>query len=112
MTDFGAGPKLTQDLDWEVTTTGDIESVDGVDELQKDLALFSLINLEQFSGRRLRPRLKSRVVPQVNEILLNDPRIDEVFSVDVKFLQGEDELEIVADVLSNNEEQELVFNLE
>jgi len=37
-TDYGAGIELTQDLDLRIDSTGDISSVDGVDELEKDLA--------------------------------------------------------------------------
>jgi len=43
-TDYGAGIELTQDLDLRIDSTGDISSVDGVDELEKDLA-FQLIRV-------------------------------------------------------------------
>jgi len=38
MADFGSGPTLDENLDFTITTTGDIETGSGDDELAKDLA--------------------------------------------------------------------------
>jgi hypothetical protein len=111
MTDFGAGPYLTKDLDFEITTTGDIRTTSGVAELEKDIALQSLINLRNEIGVRDTPQNRARFRSQVRDILLADPRINRVTSVSVTFSRRNEAAEIIADVITDNTEQELVFEV-
>lgn len=111
MTDFGSGPKLNRDLDFEVTTTGDLSYVRGLQELEKDVALQSLIRLSVFEGATQTVQNKSKIRDQVNSILLSDPRIDQVLSIDITFLEYDNSVEIVSEVSSDNTEQELVFEV-
>lgn len=111
MTDFGAGPKLTQDLDFEITNTGDIETVSGVRELEKDLSLQSIIELENVGGMRSTPQNKARIRSRVRNILSRDPRVLAVPTVNVTFVPARDSVEIISRVLTDNGDQELVFNL-
>lgn len=111
MTDFGSGPFLSRNLDFEVTSTGDIRTVNGTEELEKDIALQSLIRLQDIIGSRQTPRTRAVIRSRVNEILVVDPRIEEVLNTTVRFVQGKDSAEVVTTVVSDNSEQELVFNV-
>ena len=111
MSDLGSGPFLTRGFDFEVTTTGDIRVSEGVRELEKDLALQSIIELDTEVGRRKTPQTRARLRAQVTEVLLQDPRIESIVSIDVTFIDGEETAEIVVSVIADDSEQELVFEV-
>lgn len=111
MSEFGSGPSLSRDLDFTVTTTGDIEAVSGVEELEKDLALQSLIELQEFEGATQTPRTKVIIQSRVNQILTNDPRVQSVSDIQVTFTAQDNSAEIVAGVSTDDGEQELVFEV-
>lgn len=111
MTDFGSGIFLTQDLDFEVTTTGDIQSSTGADELEKDIAIQSIIQLQDIRGIRGTPQEKARLRNRVRNILTDDPRISYVSNLTIRFIQGEEKAEIVASVSTIGGNQELVFEV-
>lgn len=111
MTSFGSGIFLTQDLDFEVTTTGDIQSSTGSDELEKDIAIQSIIQLQGIRGIRGTPQEKARLRNRVRNILTADPRISYVSNLTIRFIQGEEEAEIVASVNTIDGNQELVFEV-
>jgi hypothetical protein len=112
MTDFGAGPYLTQDLDWEVTNTGDIRTTQGTQELQKDIALFAIAALQPILGQPESTETRGRMTAIVNDILNADPRVDKVVNVNVRFIGSRNEAEVVADVITDNSEQQLVFEVD
>lgn len=112
MTEFGAGPYLTQDLDWEVDSTGDVRTIDGVEELEKDMALFSIAALQSILGRPESAETRGQMQSTVNDILSADPRVDDVISVDVRFIGRRNEAEIITEVVTDSGEQELVFEVE
>lgn len=111
MTEFGSGPYLTQDFDWEVTNTGDIRATFGTRELEKDIALFSVAALQQVVGRQQDANTRGRIKSIVIDVLNNDPRVDSVANVNVRFLSRRNEAEVTCDVITDNNEQELVFTL-
>jgi hypothetical protein len=111
MSDFGAGPFLDRELDFEVTTTGDIRTVSGIDELEKDVALQHLIQLAEFEGYPIRPSTETRIKAATRDILNEDPRINSIVSVTVNFYDNDDRVEIVAQATTDNGEQELVFEV-
>jgi hypothetical protein len=110
MTDFGAGPKLTQDWDFEIDETGDIRSVSGLDELGKDLAFASSILLEVKRGLPQSPETNKKIESQARSIALADVRIDRVEYVEVTTADN-NTAEIVMVVVTDNEQQELVFEV-
>jgi hypothetical protein len=111
MADFGAGPLLTEDLDFEVTTTGDIAVNEGVRELEKDIALQNLINLQNITGTRATPQNRAKIRSRVRGIILADPRVSSVQSVTINFIQQDDAVEIITEVIADGSEQELVFEV-
>lgn len=111
MTDFGAGVFLTQDLDFEVTNTGDIRTTRGTSELEKDMAIQSIVGLTEFGGRKQTPQTRARLRARVTDILIADPRINDVVSVDVRFKHSTDTVILTTGVRTDSGEQELVFEV-
>lgn len=111
MTDFGAGIFLTEDFDFEVTNTGDIRASRGVAELEKDLSVQSIIRLQSIHGIRETPQEKARLRARVREILTDDPRIDTVSDITISFIWDNDTVEISTSAISDNSQQELVFEI-
>lgn len=111
MSDFGAGPYLTRDLDFQVTTTGDLRVSRGVDELEKDIALQSLIKLDGIQGRRQTPKTRSVIKSRLKTVFNQEPRIERIIDIRVRFLQDLDTVQIAAQVVADNTEQELVFTI-
>lgn len=110
MAEFGGGIDLTSDLDITLNGVGDLQTISGQDELAKDLALQSIIELENIDTRRKTNETKTTVKRIVRDIVIADPRIDRLLDIDVRF-NGTDSIEIITDVLASDEEQELVFSL-
>ncbi len=111
MSDFGSGPFLTEDFDFEVTTTGDIRISKGVKELEKDIAFQNVIELQNVAGSRKTPQIRARLRSRVQAILLQDPRISSVNSIEIIFVDGNETAKIVTSVIADDSEQELVFEV-
>lgn len=112
MTELGAGPRLTQNLDWQVDETGDITSSFDSKELEKDLALFSIAALDQQVGRRESPETRGLITSIVRDVHNADPRVDTVINIDVRFISRNNEAEVISTVITDEGEQELVFELD
>lgn len=111
MSDFGAGPYLTRDLDFELTTTGDLRVSRGADELEKDIGLQSLIELDGVEGRRQTPKTRAIIKSRLKTVFNQDPRIGEIIDIQIRFIQNLDTVQIAAQVVADNTEQELVFTI-
>lgn len=113
MTDFGSGVSLDSSFDFVVGANGDLETEDGINELQKDLAFQIAITLDQYLGRPPTKNTRAQALDAAAKVVLADPRVDSVDKEqsDVEFLTNNEELELVLVIESNNEEQELVFNV-
>lgn len=115
MTDFGSGLHLnsTEDTgyvwDLDVDETGDIRTVSGMDELQKDLAFTAAIELEEYRGEPTNPTVLNRIHGVVIDILEQEVRIDNIVNVDVVETDISNRIKISALVESNNEDIELVI---
>lgn len=112
MTDFGAGIALSQDWDFEVDATGDIETVSGEEELQKDVAFNVARRVRDVIGRRLDSATSKRIQIAVQSVLIDEVRIDEVQAVNVRQTSRHDTFEVVASAIASDDEIELVFTVE
>lgn len=115
MTDnLGDGIYLTSNSDinpsWdlEVDASGDIRTTSGIDELSKDTAYQSAINIEPEIGSRITPTVQNRLQSRVRDAFDAESRITSVISLNVREI-GNDAVEITARVQANDEEVELVF---
>lgn len=75
---LGSGLYLDQTLDLSVNTTGDIQTVSGSKELQKDLSFQLLILLKGYTGQPLTPEVRSEIKDTTIDALLSDSRVDSV----------------------------------
>lgn len=110
MAEFGGGIALTRHLDLKVNNVGDIATVSGPDELEKDLALLSIVVLEPHLGRQKTRETESIISARVKEVFLAEPRINSVNSIDISFPDKE-KVKVNADVVSDDGPQELVFTI-
>ncbi len=109
-TDYGAGIELTQDLDLKVDSTGDISSVDGIDELEKDLAFRLFRVFTNQVGELFSAKDKSRARRSARVTINRDPRVQDVISVDVERV-SEDTVRIDADVRAGDAVEQFVFEV-
>lgn len=113
MTEYGGGIFLTKDWDFEVNNTGDIRTISGLDELEKDVAFQLASNLDQFIGSRITNEQANDIAIETQQQLSADPRIAAVLDLTVQFPDGDpDTVEVIATVRdTEGDEQELVFEV-
>lgn len=111
MAEFGGGIDLTQDLDIDLNNVGDVQTISGQDELEKDVSLQSLIAIEPINGRQKTNQTKTNLKRAIRGAIVEDPRIQRLENITVSFIDGTNEVEVVTRVVSSDEEQELVFSL-
>lgn len=109
---LGSGLYLDQNLDFDPNTTGDLRTVSGSEELQKDLAFQLLITLDEFIGPPLTPGTRADIKSRTVDTITSDSRVD---SLDRGSLQvqkpNRNSIRLSVVVFAGGEEQELVFNL-
>lgn len=93
MTDFGAGPVLSENFDFEITANGDIKTDSGLAELEKDVAFIVAETMYDLGlGEPFTDEYKEDVRIELGVAIKSDPRINEI----TKFVLEQD---------SNNDEQ-------
>lgn len=110
---LGSGVALDQYWDFSVGPTGDLETEEGRDELEKDLAVVMAINLEEFVGEPPDAQTRAAIKQEVKGNALADPRIVSVDedSLSVK-ITDRDEISVSVTVTTNtDQEYELVFDV-
>ena len=113
---FGGGIYLTtntdQDPNWDlqVNEAGDIRTVTGNDELQKDVAFATAVRVQDSIGERLEPIVLNRIRAQVRGALNEEDRIDTVVIVEARE-SGTDTVEVVAEARAGTDAVELVFEV-
>lgn len=116
MPNFGAGIYLTDESDLEpswdlaVDSSGDIKTVEGEDELLKDVSYSTAIRVGDSIGSTLSPVVMNRIKARVENALVDENRIDSILLVDVREI-GDSTIEVVAEADSNQETIELVFKV-
>lgn len=113
MANFGGGIFLSTDWDLDVDESGDVRTVTGEDELQKDVAFQTASALEDVRGGPQSPDLRSETINAIKNILVEEPRVDRILSIDVREA-GEDldKMEVIIEVNADLTQQELVFEVD
>lgn len=113
---FGSGIKLTETWDLEIDNTGDIASSSGTEELQKDIAVVMATVMNRQIGTRIPamdgPNSKKAIEMLAENTLLSDARIEEVTNVEVTMSPHQDMIALDCDVIADNGERELVFEVD
>ena len=114
---FGGGIYLTDNSDlaptWDldVDESGDIRTVTGIDELNKDVAYATAVEIQDTAiGERLEPVVLRRIKAIVRSVFQDEERIDNILIVNAREA-GMDTVEVVAEVRANDETIELVFEV-
>jgi len=118
-TDFGSGIYLTSTKDvppsWDmqVTNSGDIRTVSGAQELEKDVALSTTIRVGEEIGNHITPVVRNRIRARILDAFDDDDRINTVLLLEVNEVPDDkNKLEVVAQVNTvEDEEIELVFEV-
>lgn len=109
---LGSGLYLDQNLDFDPSTTGDLRTVDGSDELQKDLAFQLLIVLSDYIGPPLTPGTRSEIKSLTVDTILSDSRVQDLDRGSMTVTKPNAEsITIEVFVTADGGEHEMVFNL-
>lgn len=109
---IGAGIALDQSMDFGVSSEGDIRSVRGAEELNKDIAFQLKLILVDLKGQPLTPDTKGQIKSDTINTLLSDNRVVRVNRAGIEIRDtGRDSIRIIADYQSTAGPQELVFEL-
>jgi hypothetical protein len=109
---LGSGLYLDQELDFDPSTTGDLRTVDGSEELQKDLAFQLLIVLSDYIGPPLTPGTRADIKSLTVDTITSDSRVDSIDRGSMQVTKPTPEsIRVQVLVIADGDEQELVFNL-
>lgn len=110
---FGSGIYLDERLDFAVNTAGDLRTVSGIDELEKDLSIQMIAGLRQYLGQPPTSNLDAKIFNTASNIALADTRVASVNTdqSSVSFNQTRDEMILNLVVRTVDGEQELVFEV-
>ena len=110
----GSGPSLDENFDLGVNETGDLKSVDGVEELHKDLAFQLQYSLETYIGAGQNTNVETNALTTAIRVLNADSRVDRVIESTSGASLTEDgrTLTITMNYITNDgEEQRFVYEV-
>jgi len=115
---FGAGPSLSDSSypwDFSIDESGDIKTVSGLAELEKDIAFRIATQENNMLGRKITPTQMNRIRSTINDMIIADSRVQSVLSLDVQRSSGMDNsIDVSATVQTvsgDEQEQQLVFSI-
>ena len=110
---FGAGPKLDENLDFEIGPTGDIEYVNGQEELEKDLAMQMVFTLQRFLGHPPSGNIDAKVIDVASKVATADVRVTRVDRErsSVEWADNRRRIIVKLVVVVGDETYDLVFNI-
>lgn len=112
--EYGSGISLDENLDMEIDSTGDIQSTDGLSELQKDIAWQSTFSLQRFLGSSPTDEVEVQALNTATLVAEADSRVDTVIpeKSTVSFVEGNKKLKVKMSYLTNaGEEQEFIYEV-
>lgn len=81
---YGSGPSLDENFDFIVGPSGDLKNADGINEVEKDLAFATSVQLQEFIGRPLTPTVRQKVKNAAEEVFEAEPRIDSLVGISIQ----------------------------
>jgi hypothetical protein len=109
---LGSGIELTQSFDFTLTPDGDIATVSGTEEINKDIAFQLSIILSPFEGSRLTPSVKNKIKSRTIDTLNSDNRVNTVDSSSITVRGvGDGTIRVDANYFAGGTQQELIFEL-
>lgn len=102
--------------DLDVDESGDVRTVDGVDELRKDVAFRSARRIQEdgIIGTPLTPTTRNRLRSLIRETINNEPRLSRIVSMDCRceIASNSNALKVDVQVTTNEEELDLIFEVD
>lgn len=109
---LGSGVYVDQNLDFDPNETGDLRTISGSAELQKDLAFQLLITLDRFVGPPLTPGTRADIKSRTVDTITSDTRVDSIDRGSIRVEKPNPEsIRIEATVTAGGEQQQFVFNV-
>jgi len=109
---LGSGLYLDSGLDFDPSERGDLRTVSGSEELQKDLAAQLLFTLDEYTGAPLEPAVRSEIRSKTVDTMLADDRVNSVDRGSITVTKPDrNTIRIQLVLFSAGEGQELVFNI-
>jgi len=116
MTELGEGLSLDGDFDLQLNAVGDLDKSDGLDELEKDLAMQTAYTLRNIIGQPDSPELSAEIKSLTRRVIEADDRVDEVLRNSIEIRRQERGVGVTyiisLSVIVSGDEQELVFEVE
>jgi len=117
MAEFGKGLSLDENFDLQLSSVGDIDSAEGIDELQKDLAVQVAFTLRNIIGQPDSPELASEIRSRSRKVIEADERVNEVIRGSISIQRfdrrrSDVRYSISVNVSTKDGIQELVFEVE
>lgn len=111
--EFGSGLYLDQSLDFDVGPTGDLRTVDGVDELEKDLSVQMVASLQQYLGQPPTSNLDAQIFRTASDIATADTRVSSVIRSEstISFSQDRESITILLAARTTSGTQQLIFEI-
>ena len=111
--EFGSGIYLDEVLDFEIDPTGDIKSIGGTSELQKDLSVQMIYELDQYTGAPPKSNIDEKIADAVITLAELDPRVESVYSdsISVSFSDDREQISVNVSLQTIDGEQNLVFDV-
>jgi len=109
---LGSGLFLDQSLDFDPSSTGDLRTVSGSEELEKDLSFQLIIILSDSIGQPITPATRSEIRSLAVDTITSDSRVDSIDRGSIELTKPDREtIRLQAVVTAGGETRELVFNL-
>lgn len=114
---LGAGLKLTEDWDLDIDMTGDLATVSGRSELEKDISMLVSIRLQNQLGDSISPRLDNNTLKKIELLtersLRSDVRVSDVDNVFARAADEFDDMVLVeAEVTDGKAGHELIIEVD
>lgn len=112
MTQLGAGVKLDRQFDIDIDNTGDVDSVSGAAELEKDAAIQTSNSVRQDIGTISDEATALRLRDRVYDVLLADSRVQAVNRLNLSATgNSTEEMRVDAELSTIAGTEDLVFEL-
>jgi len=99
--------------DFDISESGDIRTVSGLDELQKDIAFRAAVNLEDTIGGPLTPTKMNRIRSIIRSTIEEEDRVRRIIQLDVSRVDGRPNTVQVNSTLNTVEgTAELIFEVD
>lgn len=108
---LGSGIALDEQLDFSVNSSGDLKSVSGSSELEKDLAFQMIISLSKYVGQPPSGNLNEKVAGTASRVARADRRVNSVTDSNVTYSRDRREITVEMTVTTRNAQRALVFNV-